>query len=276
MKKVLLATTVLVATAGIAAADVKVSGTGRLGITDNVDSGDHEFSSRIRVIFSLSGETDTGLAFGASVRADQDSNDANEEHDEGTIWVSGAFGRLTFGDVDSAFENAVGDLSGVGYIGLNDYNEVSYFEHDKTAVLYSYSIDAFSFYASAGQTGSDEYSVGVGYSTGDYTFGLGYASFDSVEEYGLSAAATFGDFGVKAIIADGDLYVDTAYGLSVDYTFDATTVTAYFQDGLNYDNTEAYGLGASYNLGGGASVVGGIAKKDGTDTISEIGLTFSF
>ncbi|MBA4352594.1 MAG: porin, partial [Rhodobacter sp.] len=78
MKKILLATTMLVGGASIAAAEVTVSGSARMGIVSgfsdgvaaNGDESDVVFNSRVRVIFSLSNETDSGLAFGASIRAD--------------------------------------------------------------------------------------------------------------------------------------------------------------------------------------------------------------
>ena len=62
MKKILLATSILAATTGYAAAEVAVSGTGRMGIV--YDGNDVQFSSRARVIFDLSAESDNGLSFG--------------------------------------------------------------------------------------------------------------------------------------------------------------------------------------------------------------------
>jgi hypothetical protein len=71
MKKILLATSALVALGGAAYADVSVSGSGYMGVTydDSVDPSDDEmrFKSRIRIQFDASGETDNGLTFGASV-----------------------------------------------------------------------------------------------------------------------------------------------------------------------------------------------------------------
>ncbi|MEY4872790.1 MAG: hypothetical protein RLZZ563_2120, partial [Pseudomonadota bacterium] len=62
MKKILLATTMLAATAGFAAAEVSLSGDARMGIT-KVDGSDAVLNHRARVKFSLSGETDNGLSF---------------------------------------------------------------------------------------------------------------------------------------------------------------------------------------------------------------------
>ena len=69
MKRALLASTALVMSAGIAAAEVSVGGDGRMGVK-STDGGDIEFSSRVRISFTGSGETDNGLTFGGSIRAD--------------------------------------------------------------------------------------------------------------------------------------------------------------------------------------------------------------
>ena len=69
MKKLLLATTALTLSAGVAAADpVSLSGDARMGLV--YDGDDVKMTSRARVAFTLSGETDGGLAFGAGFRAD--------------------------------------------------------------------------------------------------------------------------------------------------------------------------------------------------------------
>ena len=71
MKKVLLATSVLAMTAGFASAEVTVSGTARMGVIADFGDADPAFTSRVRIIFTASGETDSGLSFGATVRNDQ-------------------------------------------------------------------------------------------------------------------------------------------------------------------------------------------------------------
>jgi hypothetical protein len=78
MKKLLLATSILAGTAGLAAAEITLSGDARMGFLDDFvyDGGDDDigFTSRARVTFTFSGETDGGLSFGASFRADNSSN----------------------------------------------------------------------------------------------------------------------------------------------------------------------------------------------------------
>ncbi|NUB46354.1 porin [Fertoebacter nigrum] len=283
MKKILLATSALVAFAGAAAAEVTVSGSARMGLV--YDGNDTEFSSRIRVVFKMAGETDGGLAFGASVRADQAgvANSGGTAMSAGTVFISGAFGKLTFGDNDSAANVLVGHVSGVGFTGLGDYNELGYLGNTDTSALYEYSTGALSFALSAGQTTAtvvtptgviDEQAVAVAakYSTDTFSVALGYEQFGDDEQVTLGGSATFSGATVKAVVADRDSWADTHYALSVDYAIDATTITAFYTDQGPIDT---YGIGAAYDLGGGASVLGGIVD-DGFDTIAEVGLTFSF
>ena len=70
-KKILLASSALVASASFAAADVSVGGNGYMGVTyDDSAVEEMAFKSRLRITFSASGETDGGLSFGGSIRAD--------------------------------------------------------------------------------------------------------------------------------------------------------------------------------------------------------------
>ncbi|MEY4696252.1 MAG: hypothetical protein RIT14_680, partial [Pseudomonadota bacterium] len=124
MKKILLATTILVGTAGFAAAEVALSGDARMGVISGFGDVDTAFTSRARVAFTLSGETDGGLAFGGSFRADNAGAAASGT--AGSVYVSGAFGKLSMGDVDGAALAAVGHVDGVGLTGLGDLNESLY------------------------------------------------------------------------------------------------------------------------------------------------------
>ncbi|MCC1480914.1 porin [Roseibaca sp. Y0-43] len=161
MKKLLLASTALIASAGVAAADVSLSGNARMGFI--YDGNDVQMTSRARVTFTMSGETDGGLAFGASFDADDAVGAAgNTRMTQGTVFISGEFGKLTFGDVASAARAAAGDLYGVGLTGLGDLHEVAYLDrlglaglatglNYDTAALYEYSIEGFTGYIGLSQ-----------------------------------------------------------------------------------------------------------------------------
>ncbi|MCT8158475.1 porin [Pseudoruegeria sp. SHC-113] len=334
MKKVLIATTALVASAGFAAADVALSGDGRLGVIFNDSDSDAEFTSRARVSFTLSGETDGGIAFGGSFRADNASSASGGT--AGSVFVSGDFGKLSMGDVDSAAKAAVGNISGVGLTGLNDTHELTYLSGSDTdgdgdtdflaplpQALYEYSTGAFAFYLSAGSpAGSSEtttsadfaagtyttdtlstdnvYGVGASYSGDNWKVGAGWETADitvstetqtiglapvgpttvsgSVDAWYIGGEASFGDATVKANYGDGDLIQQ--WGISLDYVFGATTLTAFYHDEegqgvLSGTDYEAYGVGASYDLGGGASLVGGYRRANDDDK-ADFGIKFNF
>ncbi len=370
MKNLLLASTALVAFAGAAAAEVTVSGQGRFGVVasngadsyfidtsgganngnlvSNEDGAEVAFSSRLRVIFGMSFESDSGLTFGGSTRADNaaGANDGTA----GSVFVSGDFGKLQLGDVDSAAEAAVGNLSGVGYTGIGDYNETFYIlsgggdplANDTfsatalPAALYSFSTGGATFYLGIGNPGgrdffiengtvlpggstvtggtadcpdggpaascidveaSQQYSVGVNWSNDQFSAGAGYESskFEDLQTnysatYGgfyIGGSATFGGATIKAMYGDISDLDYSQYGMSVDYTFDAWTGTAFFRTadyGANFvpgttrNDRTAYGFGAAYDLGGGVKVKGGVVDPDLPDVYyqADLGVTFNF
>ena len=269
MKKILLATTLLAATTGFAAAEVAVSGSARMGIT--YDGLDFAYSSRVRVKFDLTGETDGGLSFGASVRNDQLGNGGIANGDS-TVFISGAFGKLTMGDVSGAADALVGQTSGVGY-GPNDgAHEIGFLGAEKTAVYYEYSTGALTFGLGAGQVGSDDFSVGAKYSADVFAVAIGYEDNGVDNQTSVSGSATFGAATVKVRASDGSAFAETAFSVSLDYAMDALVVTAVYTD---FGASDIIGLGAAYDLGGGAAVKAGILD-DGTDTVGDIGITMSF
>jgi outer membrane protein OmpU len=277
MKKLLLATSILAASAGFASAEVAVSGSARMGLIydGNLATDQTRLTSRVRVVFTMSGETDGGLAFGASVRNDQ-SGQGNTSNGDSTVFVSGAFGKLTFGDVDTAANALVGNVSGVGLTGLNDWNELGYEGQTKTAALYEYTTGSLTLALSVGQTtGPDEAAIAAKYVMGDYSFAIGYESSSLDDRLSAGATATFGAITGKLVVTDEDSDPDLGVALSVDYTSGPLVVTAYASQN-NSIGADAYGLGASYDLGGGAKVVGGIADANIADTVADFGLSFSF
>jgi outer membrane protein OmpU len=277
MKKVLLATSILAASAGFAAAEVAVTGTARMGVF--YDGTDAMFSSRFRVIFTASGETDGGLSFGASVRNDQLGN-GNTANGDSTVYISGAFGKLTMGDTGNAADALVGQVSGVGYTGLGSVNEIGWLGTTKTGALYEYSTGAFTVAVGSAQTtalaGSDSVSVAVKYATDAYSVALGYEDVTGNNQLSLLGSAGFGGATVKLKVAKRDVAVDdTATALSVDYTTGAATITAFATDNFDFAGTNSFGIGAAYDLGGGAKVVGGVVDN-GVDTVADLGVTMSF
>lgn len=106
MKKILFATTALVATAGIASAEVALSGYAEIGIQDGNDV-EVQFHHDFDVTFTLSGETDNGLSFGATIDLDEVSNGIDNRKNPAAVFVGGAYGKITMGDTDGAYDWAM-------------------------------------------------------------------------------------------------------------------------------------------------------------------------
>jgi outer membrane protein OmpU len=290
MKKILLATTMLVGTAGFAAADVTLSGNGRMGIThdDSLASGAQTaFNSRVRASVSMSSSTDGGLEFGGSFGIHDAGAAAGGT--EGSVYISGSFGKLTMGGTDSASQNAVGQLAGVGFAGTGDGNEIGYLTGgDKEMALFSYSASGLTGYVSVGQpdNATDTMSIGAAYSTDAFGVAFGYEDSDAAgtandaTQTAVSASATFSGLTAKVIYMTQDqatAYDASSMGVSASYAMDAVSLTAYYREQETSATTTATytGIGASYSLGGGATLAGGIVDADGTSK-ADLGVNFSF
>ncbi len=302
MKKLLIATTALVATAGVAAAEVTISGNARMGVVYN--GADLNFSSRIRASVSMSGTTDGGLEFGGSFGIHDAGAAANG--DEGSVYISGAFGKLEMGATVGAAEAVIGDLPEIGFSDLTSQvgiggtvfnvgeNETTFITGDGAKsgfrdpeLLYTYSTGGLTFALSLSdgkelgdRTNGDptigsleidqEMAVGVKYAFGDYSVALAYESVNVVgggdyDHLVLGAEATFGTTTVKLVYGQGGGSLDgfDQLGLGVTSTFDAVTVKAYVkQQSFGSTDIMSYGIGGEYDLGGGAVVAGGIADND--------------
>lgn len=296
MKKLLLASTALVMAAGMAVAPekaaaqgVSLSGDARMGV-DYLEGRATEwlFTSRARVTFTLSGQTDTGLSFGASFRADNAGGAVgNNNMNAGNVFVSGAFGRIRMGDVDGAAQALVGDVNATSLTGLGDLNEFVYISRNvdnDTSMLYDYSMAGFTVALSAEQLGNNDLlGVAASYTFEGFTVAAGYENSDIGDHLAVGAGANFAGFDVKAVYAranntlQGNLGTAKRdqYGLSIGGSFDAVSGNVFAR--RTFDNVTVYGIGASYDLGGGASVVGGLAGGNrGTATRADLGIAMSF
>ena len=296
MKKVLLATSALVASAGIAAADVSITGFAEMGIAD--DGSETQFHTDIDATFNMSGETDGGLTFGASIDIDEtDDSDAFGASTQGgeTIFISGGFGTLTMGDTDGAFdwalqEAAIGGSIADDHTAHAGYNGNAGLDgtYDGQIARYDYSFGDFAVGLSAeiDDTGVGDTVIGVGFKWStdlggvDLGVGLGYQEANDSDIAGISLDASFaGGFrGILNYSTRDDAGVDTDHiGLALGYTMDALTVAVTYG---NFDtagvDVDGWGLAVDYDLGGGAELQFGYGDSDGgTDTWS-FGVAMSF
>jgi outer membrane protein OmpU len=300
--KLILGAAALAMSATASFAAVELSGDGRMGIV--YDGVDWAFTSRARVSFTLSGTADNGLEFGGSFRADNAGGAAGGT--AGSVFIKGAFGKISMGDVDGAANAAVGQVSGVGLTGLGDLNEVRYLGNggnfylfngtaDDPSMLYEYGMGNATFYLSTTNTTGavTAHAIGVKYAAGNYTVSFGYEAGDFVgfnwNQTLVGGSATFGAIAVKAIIARTDETNGTNYNtwaISADYTSGPMVLTAFMADTSDFATTihpgaassgETMGVGISYDLGGGLSLKAGYARNDtqGTDA-ADFGVAMSF
>ncbi|RMA42640.1 porin [Rhodophyticola porphyridii] len=291
MKKVLFATTALVATAGVAAADVTLSGTAQMGLQGGdmlsgatgdpvLSNMETQFVQDIDVTFTLSGESDNGLTFGAAVDLDENAANVNTDDAGVAIFVSGNFGTLTMGDTDGALDWAMTEawVGNAGSINDDETSHVgalgSYLDgaYDGQILRYNYSFDSFGFAVSVEMDDSgvrDEgYAVGFTYGMdfggGSVDFGLGYQVATPRDLWNVgnvsqiivaetttgNAADTTVGFGtyigeVKALGVSAAVTLDNGLSAALTFTdFDVESTTVGFSD---FDTTHV-GVGVGYTF----------------------------
>ena len=210
MKKLLIATTALVATAGMASAEITITGSANAGYYSGLGNADavtvavpavlpvagnagaaaivvgpETFTdegvySNAGIVATMTGATDGGLTFSASVDAEAgteiDQGDfefdgaASGSFGFGAVSLSGAFGTLTFDDdgIDNLYDD---DLTAA---------DMSY-STDLGGIALTVAVDA--------QSADDGLSVSAGYSTGAMAFTL--ATSDSAAGTSASLALSY-------------------------------------------------------------------------------------
>ena len=150
-------------------------------------------------------------------------------------------------------------------------------------------------YSIAARYAVENYAVAVGYETNKIVYGANLVvdqtnlmlglegTFENLRVQGIvgrfkgsDVAFSFTDISNIGAVQVNDLS-GTQYAVSADYTMDALTLTAFYTDDSGYDGTQAYGVGASYDLGGGALVKGGYVKDNADGASSyDLGVQMSF
>jgi outer membrane protein OmpU len=214
--------------------------------------------NRVRISFAGSGTTDGGLTYGFSARADHSNTSTG-----GSQYISGAFGKISMGDLNGGDEQMVGNLSGVGSSGAGSHQEFAY-QSSAHNLGYSVSMAGVSFAATtdlvrgadATKTGSNTaYGLKWSGDAGGATVGLavGTSKIGNVTEDSMSASVSMGGLSIKAVSHTNDngpatdavagsagtqgiahkaavaaaTNPDTdTTGLSISYAMDAMSVTA--------------------------------------------------
>lgn len=244
--------------AGFAAADVAVSGSARMGIVST--NSNSAFSSRVRMSFSGTGTTDGGLAFGGSF--DAHNSQGAEAGTSGSTFISGAFGKISMGDVAGGDAASVTEIdSAVGYTGLGSRGSNSYASDGGAAG----SLSVFGTKAVAAM-------VGTGANAGQYVPGVA-ASSNITTTDGSKVLYTYTAGGVTLNASSSQLATNggqSAYGVGASYTMGALTMGVGFgSSDITIDNVKVIAVVpdvSNTTVGQLASGTFSGFKGDATDT----------
>lgn len=225
MKKILLASTILVGTAGFAAAEVSFSGEAFIGVVSGNSGATWQGASTASLDVAMSGETDGGLMFGADFTIETGgytgtafAPTSGRTVGGPAVWISGEFGKVT---LESDWWNGDLDLS------------------------YEHSFGAFSIEVNAELLATPSpWDFELGYDFGDYDI---YVNHASTGVTGLGANAAFGDFSLGLDIGDVALS-STTWEVALGYATGAISVDVTVGAGNTWE------LEGAYDLGGGAAV----------------------
>lgn len=291
MKKILLATSALVATAGMAVADVKLSGLGRFGVLYTEGAAQEiRLESRFRLTIDGSTEADGGIKFGARIRlqSDDTATDSSVALLNAPRFSVSA-GGLTLGvsNIFGAIDTTAGVYPGgqFGLAGLGWANVVTNFASDtyssnglgRNGIELIYTMGDLTAHVSHSTKTFDRNELVLAYTFSGITVAGGYLDSNGANDvnWTLSAAGTFGGAAVAFAVAS-DNSNELSAALAGSYKIGAATKIGAFiaLDEGQADET-AFGFEVEHSLGGGATIVGGFANSHGTN-IADLGVTFNF
>ena len=276
MKKVLLATTALTLSAGFASADVSMSGTGGAGVFGAAGA-DLSVYSGVDLGFALSGASDTGMTFSASIDMGGgqtlDTGDFElDTQDMGTddnvsvaIGVSGVTVTLSQNGVDDLYDDDIaGDIGISGAMGDLKYSVVTGLEDaDPTSLSVSYAAGAVTGSVVTSDEG-DASTVNVSYKMGDITVA---AEADTSRTAVDTSSVT-----VTYVMADGMTVSlensEDVNTLGVTYASGAISVAVEADDAT----AETWEATMAYDLGGGATF--NLGTNQAETTFAGVGFSF--
>jgi outer membrane protein OmpU len=273
----------LIATAGVASADITLTGAAAMGLqytedgAANNNANDTVFDTELDFTIKASGESDNGIAFGASMDLESAETDQSQNTSLGDgdseVFITYQGITITMGDVGGQTKDAIANpgYQGTGADDLAEAGDIGNYD-----VNVAFSAGGLAFGVSYGSD-TEDFAVSVSGTAGDVSWGIASINDeDGSDVVELTAGYSSGAYSLNGLYADqsgATAATDLkAYGLSVGYTVGATTYIAAMSD-TNADNQDAnYGVGFSTALGGGLSFAGGVSV-DGATTAGGEGIT---
>ena len=314
MKKVLLATTALFVTAGVASAEVSFSGTTQVSVSDTNSAG-NDLNTHIDFNVAVSSTTDSGVTmsagFGYDAGRQVDTADFELDAEEGNTatnngkatnetnpnWSTAApsltigYNGITItadgsgvadlynGDVNSGDLGIAGSMGGLSF-GLTTGMSKG---DDNSSMSLGYAMgDITASYVSTNNSdgrGKDASKISLGYKTGDATITVASDDRDDTADAVQSVAVAYSMDAVKVSLSAASTgasgsSIGDDWDVSVSYTTGAITAS------LATDEDSVSKISASYDLGGGANAF--LVNRSGTDgagankDFMAVGLNFAF
>jgi len=279
MKKILLATTALVATAGFAAAEISWSGSANMGMKYS-DDGTTQVHDEIDIGMAATGETDGGIGWRVEMGIDSDNTDASRTGavDAGSVSISGDFGTIRVGNVSTA-----GTAVGIGDIGFDGSAIDSAAHLGRNAgltthdVQWNYAMDDIALHAST-RTANDDSALAVSWTSGSMSIAVSHASAGATggaTANALSVGTSVGGFAVKGVTTSHSSAALNSVGLSASMPVDGLGTVTFITGSNDTAAQSSMGIGFAKALGGGATLKGYVGSVNGND-VADLGINLSF
>ncbi|MFK7763538.1 MAG: porin [Roseobacter sp.] len=292
MKKLLIASTALVATASVAAAEINFSGYGRFGLLyeeDRAEGEETRFESRFRLNIDGVTTTDGGVRFAARIRVEANDNADNTAD-------AGSFGGARFQVSAGGFRVRAGNISGV----TDAAEVVNYFGFEPGLIgqtgqyaNFGASFDAFASSSAGGAEGAGGVNgINVKYEVGDFAIMGSYSedqdeNDDAVEagreeRIEIGASYTFGAWTVGGVYgdaesdgSDGGAEVDNDWWvLTASGSIGPADVVFFVGDSDN-DDDATLGISGSFPVGASTDIVASISDGGDNDNDTSYGIGFA-
>lgn len=292
MKKVLFATTALIATASMAAAEVKISGYGRFGLdyNDRNESNVNDpmfngistttITSRLRIQFDMSTETDGGVTLGARARVNYDSRDNVPTGGNGfngaRFYASVGGFTLGVGNIIGAIEGMPGlyletRTAGIGIDGAGFHSLVTNVAGNVAGQFFNW--DAYS----SGGAGSN--GIEVLYKAGNFAGHISYSKRNdcravpapgnctglpapAADRVAVNVAYTFGDWTAALGVQDSDIAGEDKTVFTIAGKLGQFGVRLAYADN---DGISKFGVYGNMDIGSASNILVFVTSEDEAD-----------
>ena len=292
MKKILFATSALVATAGMAAADVTMGGYGRFGIYYNEGATKNETRLEQRFRLTITGvtESDSGVKFEARIRFQTDDKERVSVSEDGLVSTSEAGASNVaqrsaagFAVTAEGFRLDVGNVSDV----LDSGDVVDYYGYGIGLTYFLEASSGFTLPASGFGTSSDDSftdpTVKLRWNYEAFTVSASYtddstqrsdiatlANYGTSEEYQIGLGWSGDVFNVGAMMGQNendDGSNNDYWAASIGWTGELFSVSALAADSDNQADM-SYGISGKFDLGE-STEIRALFNETGIDGFSE-------